>query len=44
MALHLHTADQLIGTSTENVVSENLALASNTTHNIGTSPSKAAGG
>src|SRR5439155_3268385 len=44
MAVHLNIADQLIGTSTENVVWENVALGSNTTHNIGTSPSKAAGG
>src|SRR5438309_3237033 len=42
-AVHLNIADQLIGTS-ENVVWENFALGSNTTHNIGTSPSKAVRG
>lgn len=44
MAVHLNLGGQLIGTSTENVVWENVAVGSNTTHNNATSPLKAAEG
>lgn len=43
MAVHLNLAGHLIGTSTENVIWQNVAIGSKTIHNNATSPSKAAG-